>query len=187
MAPKDLRGLVYGLLQTLDKHDKDHIKEVQDLQGWLDTAEESFNEVSTCLAEYEQEDEPMHPNNFKPNEGKVTTLIPITDGFQVQAKWVRHRDDGQANLLAGRDSDEDVYVAPLYASPTQVIDELVETMLVWYHRLLVGPSEVYHDLVADTKKLNDWGLNAEVQQYRHHCKQQCELQLEGERALVTHR
>ena len=52
MAPDNLQGLVYGLLQTLDKHDKDHAKEVQALQGWINTAEESFNEVSAQLAEY---------------------------------------------------------------------------------------------------------------------------------------
>ena len=128
MAPDNLWGLVYSLLQTLDKRDKDHAKEVQDLQGQIDTTKESFNEVSARLAEYKQEDEPMCPNNFEPNEGKVTNLIPITNGFQVQAKWVCHCDDGQANLLVGRDADEDVYVAPLYASPTQVIDEPIKTM-----------------------------------------------------------
>ena len=85
MAPDDLQGLVYGLLQTLDKHDKDHAKEVQDLQGQIETAEDSFNEISTRLAEYEQEDKPMHPDDFEPNEGKVTTLIPITDGVTALA------------------------------------------------------------------------------------------------------
>ena len=184
MAPEDLRGLVYGLLQTLDRCDKEHAKEVQELQGQLDTAEESFNEVSGHLAEYKQEDEPMHPDDFEPNEGKVTTLILITDGFQVQAKWVRHHDDGQADLLAGHDTDEDVYVAPLYASPTQVIDAPVETMPVWYHQLLTGPSKGYHDLVANTRKLDDWGLDAKVQQYRRDYKQQRKLQLEIGRAHV---
>ena len=191
MAPEDLRGLVYGLLQTLDRRDKAHAEELQEIQGRLQSAEESFGEVSARLAEYEASDEPERPDDFEPNEGKVTTLIPITEGFQVQAKWVRRRDDGQVDLLAGRDIDEDVYVAPLYASPTQVIDEPVETMPVWYHRLLVGPSEGYHDLVADTKKLDDWGLDAEVQRYRRHHERQRELQLEierleGERTLITH-
>ena len=133
MAPEDLRGLIYGLLSTLDKRDKDHAKEVQDLQGWLDTAEESFNEVSAWLAKYKTTNEPMQPDDFEPNEGKVTTLIPITEGFQVQAKWVCRRDDGQADLLTGRDMDKNIYITPLFASPTQVIDEPVETMLVWYH------------------------------------------------------
>ena len=64
-------------------------------------------------------------------------------------------------------------------------------MPVWYHRLLMGPSEGYHDLVADTRKLDDWGLNAEVQRYCRDYKQQHELQLEierlkGERTLITH-
>ena len=191
MAPEDLRGLVYGLLQTLDRRDKAHAEELQEIQGRLQTAEESFEEASARLAEYEASDEPERPDDFEPNEGKVTTLIPITEGFQVQAKWVRRRDDGQVDLLAGRDTDEDMYVIPLYASPTQVIDEPVETMPVWYHWLLVSPSEGYHDLVANTKKLDNWGLDAEVQRYRRSWEQQRELQLEiecleGERAIVTH-
>ena len=33
MAPEDLQGLVYRLLQTLDKHDKAHAKELQEIQG----------------------------------------------------------------------------------------------------------------------------------------------------------
>ena len=86
MAPDNLWGLIYGLLQTLDKHDKDHAREVQDLQGWIDTAKESFNEVSAQLVEYEQEDEPMCPDNFKPNEGKVMTLIPVMDS-PLSQEW----------------------------------------------------------------------------------------------------
>ena len=55
----------------------------------------------------------------------------------------------------------------------------------------MGSTEGFHDLVATTRSLDNWGLDAEVQQYRHHYEWQRELQLEierleGERALITH-
>ena len=33
MAPEDLQGLVYGLLQTLNQRDKAHAEELQEIQG----------------------------------------------------------------------------------------------------------------------------------------------------------
>ena len=72
----------------------------------MQTTEDSFGEVSARLAEYEASDTPECPDDFKPNEGKVTTLIPITEVFQVQAKWVRHHNDSQADLLAGCDMED---------------------------------------------------------------------------------
>ena len=64
-------------------------------------------------------------------------------------------------------------------------------MPIWYHRLLTGPTEGFHDLAATTRSLDDWGLDAEVQRYRRHYERQRELQLEierleGEHALITH-
>ena len=64
MAPEDLRGLVYGLLQTLDRRDKAHAEELQEIQGRLQSAEESFGEVSARLTEYEASDEPERPDDF---------------------------------------------------------------------------------------------------------------------------
>ena len=112
-------------------------------------------------------DDPPCPDDFLPNTGQVAATIPIGVSYACPAKWIRQRDDGQVELLAGEDHNEVPYVTELYADPSYDFDRPVEAMPSWFFFLLNGPTPSFHTLRSAVAELDNWGDITEIERYRH--------------------
>jgi hypothetical protein len=110
---------------------------------------------------------PGCPDGYEPNNGRVSTQIPVEGGYYVNAKYVQLRDDGRVLLLAGKEHQEEPYAAELYIDPNYSSPEPMEPMPIWFHSLLIGPSPAFHTLHCAVANLDDWNASAEVKRYWH--------------------
>jgi hypothetical protein len=103
------------------------------------------------------------PNGYEPNQGRVSTQIPIGEGYFADAKYVRLRDDGQALLLAGKEHNEDPYTVDLYLSPDYSSSDVAKPLPCWFNMLLNSPTPAYHTLRHAVANLNDWNASTKIE------------------------
>jgi hypothetical protein len=106
------------------------------------------------------------PEGYIANNGYIDHLVPTEDGTLVRAKWVKLRDDGASELLAGRSPNEELYVVNLYASPDYTSAEPVEPLPSWFTYLINGPAAEYHAFRNAVGRLDKWEYLAEVERIR---------------------
>jgi hypothetical protein len=109
---------------------------------------------------------PGCPDGYEPNDGRVSTLIPIGEGFSVPAKFVRLRDDRRVLLLPGKEQHKDPYATDLYISPDYSSSDVAEPLPCWFNMLLIGPTPAFHTLQRAVADLDDWNATAELERYR---------------------
>ena len=121
-----VRAIAYGLVATI--HNRDVINHLQneELVRKNELQAQELSRLTDMLAPFL--DDPLIPEGFTENAGRVSTLIPIQAGFSRPAKWVKQREDGRVELLSGEDHKETPYVVELYASPSYQYDTPVEAI-----------------------------------------------------------
>jgi hypothetical protein len=97
------------------------------------------------------------------------------DRTLVRAKWVKLRDDGSTELLAGRGEDEEPYVVSLYASPDYTTSEPVEPLPTWFAYLINGPAAEYHAFRDAVGRLDKWEYLAEVERICRYAERRREI------------
>jgi hypothetical protein len=75
------------------------------------------------------------PHNFKLNNRCVDAQIPLQQGGNVLAKWIKVLGSGEVVTRAGEDPDKPEYVVPLHLT-TDYSPGDVDTMLYWCKELL---------------------------------------------------
>jgi hypothetical protein len=108
---------------------------------------------------------PGCPNRYEPNNGRVSTLIPVGEGFFVPAKFVKLRDDGRVLCLPGKEHHEDPYAVDLFLNPDYSSQDVAEPIPIWFNTLLNGPSPAYHTLRRAIADLDDWNATTKVKRY----------------------
>jgi hypothetical protein len=160
-----VRAIAYGLISTVHRRKVAHALETKErnktnqvlqakLKAYTDKIDREFF-LPGC------------PDGYEPNDGHVSTLIPIGEGFSVPAKFVRLRDDGQVLLLPGKEQHEDPYAVDLYLSPDYSSTDVADPLPCWFKTLLIGPTPAFHTLRRAVANLNDWNATAELERYRH--------------------
>jgi len=56
------------------------------------------------------------------------------------------------------------YLVPIHAAPI-FSSEPIDPIPQWLHQLLIGQSAIFHMLVNAAKKLDDWGVAADITRY----------------------
>jgi hypothetical protein len=159
-----VHAIAYGLVSTIHRREVAHALETKErdetnralqkkLQAYADKIDREFF-LPGC------------PEGYKPNNGHVSTLIPIGEGFSVPAKFVRLRDDGQVLLLPRKEHNEEPYAVDLYLSPNYSSMDVAEPLPCWFQTLLVGPTPAFHTLRRAVADLDDWNASAELECYR---------------------
>jgi Chromo (CHRromatin Organisation MOdifier) domain len=109
---------------------------------------------------------PGCPDGYEPNDRRISTLIPVGEGFFVPAKFVKLRDDGRVLCLPGKEHHKDAYTTELFLSPDYSSQDVAEPIPIWFNTLLNGPTPAYHTLRRAIADLDDWNATAEVERYR---------------------
>jgi hypothetical protein len=106
-----VRAVTYGLASTIHARDVTHHLETKNLKRDNATLQQQVDTLTTLQAAQESGGmEVDQPEGYIANNGYVDHHIPTKDGTLIRAKWVKLRDDGGAELLAGRSHDEEPYV-----------------------------------------------------------------------------
>ena len=159
-----VRAIAYGLVSTVHRREVAHVLETKE-----------HNETNRILQEKlkkyaEKIDKdfflPHCPDGYEPNDGRVSTLIPVGEGFFVPAKFVKLRDDGRVLCLPGKEHHKDAYTTELFLSPDYSSQDVAEPIPIWFNTLLNGPTPAYHTLRRAIADLDDWNATAEVERYR---------------------
>src|SRR5579863_981066 len=132
------RDIARSLITTIQHWDTIHHLEANALTRNNEKLKEKVASLEAEVAHYH--DDPPCPDDFLPNTGQVTATIPIGAGYARPAKWIRQRDDGQVELLAGEDHNEVPYVTELYADPSYDFNGPVKALPSWFFFLLNGPT-----------------------------------------------
>jgi hypothetical protein len=160
-----VRAIAYGLVSTVHHCEVTHALETKEcnetnrvLQAKLKTYADKVDREFFL---------PGCPNGYEPNDGRVSTLIPVGEGFSVPAKFVRLRDNRQVLLLPGKEQHEDPYAVDLYLSPDYSSTDIAKPLPIWFNTLLIGPTPAFHTLRHTVADLDDWNATAELERYRH--------------------
>jgi hypothetical protein len=158
-----VRAIAYGLVSTVHRREVAHALETKE-----------HNETNCVLQEKlkkyaEKIDKefflPGCPDGYEPNDSRVSTLIPVGEGFLVPAKFVKLRDNGWVLCLPGKEHHKDLYTTELFLSPDYSLGDVAEPIPIWFNTLLNGPTPAYHTLCRTVANLDDWNATAEIKQY----------------------
>jgi hypothetical protein len=159
-----VRAIAYGLISTVHCREVTHALETKE-------RDEVNRTLQKRLKDYADKIDrdfllPGCPDGYEPNDGRVSTLIPVREGFSVPAKFVRLRDDGRVLLLPGKEQNEDPYAIDLYLMPNYSSTDVAKPLPCWFQTLLVGPTPAFHTLRRTVADLDDWNASAELERYR---------------------
>jgi hypothetical protein len=159
-----VRAIAYGLVSTVHHREVAHALETKE-------CDETNRVLQKKLKAYTDKIDrdfflPGCPDGYEPNDGHVSTLIPIREGFSVPAKFVRLRDDGRVLLLPGKEQNKEPYAIDLFLSPDYSSQDVAEPIPIWFNTLLNGPTPAYHTLRRAIADLDDWNATAEIECYR---------------------
>jgi hypothetical protein len=162
---KTVRAIAYRLVSTVHRHEVAHALETKE-------HDETNRVLQAKLKAYADKIDrefflPGCPDGYEQNDSRVSTLIPIGEGFSVPAKFVQLRDDGRVLLLLGKEQHEDPYAVDLYLSPNYSSSDVAEPLPCWFNTLLIGPTPTFHTLRRAVADLDDWNATAELERYHH--------------------
>ena len=148
-----VHAIAYGLVSTIHRHEVAHALETKerDETNWV---------LQEKLKKYaEKIDREFFllgcPNGYKPNDGRISTLIPVREGFFIPAKFIRLRDDGRVLLLPGKQHHEKLYAVDLFLTPDYSSQDVTEPIPTWFNTLLNSPTPTYHTLRHAVADLDD--------------------------------
>jgi hypothetical protein len=161
---KMVRAIAYGLVSTVHRCEVAHALETKE-------HDETNQVLQKKLKAYVDKIDcdfllPGCPDGHEPNNGRISTLIPVGEGFSVPAKFVRLRDDGRVLLLPGKEQHKEPYAVDLFLSPDYSSQDITEPIPTWFNTLLNGPTPAYHTLRRAVADLYDWDATAEIERFR---------------------
>src|SRR5579863_5205569 len=165
LPAEQARDIARGLITTIQHRDTIHCLEADALARANEKLKEKVATLEAEVAHYHED--PLCPDGFLANTGQVAATIPIGTGYACPVKWIRQRDDGQVELLAGEDHNEVPYITELYADPSYNFDGPVEAMPSWFFFLLNGPTPSFHTLHSAVADFDNGADITEIERYRH--------------------
>jgi Chromo (CHRromatin Organisation MOdifier) domain len=159
-----VRTIAYGLVSTVHRREVAHTLEAKE-------CDETNRVLQEKLKKYAEKIDrdfflPGCPDGYKPNDGRVSTLIPVGEGFFVPAKFVKFRDDRRVLCLPGKEHHEEPYATDLFLSPDYSSQDITEPLPIWFNTLLNSPTPAYHTLHRAVADLDDWNATAKIERYR---------------------
>ena len=157
------RSIINGLAATIRIRDDVHREKVEGLkadiamlQQQVDDNDNSDNGLTKC------------PPGYKENNGCLPNFtIPLDNGTEQLACFIKQLDDGRvAGLHSLAKGEEEARIIELYASPDYASDKPLEPLPAWLHCCLWGDRATYAILEDAVNDLDDWGLLANIHQYR---------------------
>src|SRR6266436_9497250 len=170
LDPPMLRAIINALVETSNSRHQQYQHQVQaqneEHKAVIDKLEEDLEFAQSCLLDY-QETFVKAPDGYVTNDRLPTFTIPLGEGSNVPAKWVKQLDDRRIVGYSEHDGTGNLpYVKEIYAAPQDSALDPAEVLPFWIQETLQGSAIQYQELRRAVRDLNDWGLYAEVLCYR---------------------
>src|SRR6266481_776231 len=170
LDPPALRTIIDALVETSNSCHQQYLRqartEAAEHKAAIDKLEENLEFAESRLLDY-QETFVKAPDGYVANNRLPTFTIPLGEGSNVPAKWIKQLDDGCVAGHSEHDGTGDLpYVKEIYATPQDSALDPAEVLPFWVQETLQGSAIQYQELQRAVRDLDDWGLYAEVLHYR---------------------
>src|SRR6266403_778634 len=170
LDPPALRAIIDALVETSNSRHQQYLHQTRaetvEHKVAIEKLEESLEFTESHLLDY-QETFVKAPDGYVANVRLPTFTIPLGEGSDVPAKWIKQLEDGHVMGHSKHDGTGDLpYVKEIYAAPQDSALDLPEVLPFWIRDTLQGAAIQYQELRRVVRDLDDWGLYAEVLRYR---------------------
>jgi len=170
LDPPALRTIIDALIKTSNSRHQQYQRQVwaqnEEHKAAIDKLEEDLEFTQSHLLDY-QETFVKAPDGYVANDRLPTFTIPLEEGSDVPAKWIKQLDDGRIVGYSEHDGTGDLpYVKEIYAAPQDSVLDPPEVLPFWVRETLQGTAIQYQELQRAVRDLDDWGLYTEVLRYR---------------------
>src|SRR6266478_1726600 len=170
LDPPALCAIIDALVETLNSRHQQYLRqartEAAEHKAAIEKLEESLEFTESCLLDY-QETFVKAPDGYVANDRLPTFTIPLGEGSDVPAKWIKQLDDGHVMGHSEHDSTGDLpYIKEIYAAPQDSALDPAEVLPFWVRETLQGSAIQYQELRQAVWDLDNWGLYAKVLRYR---------------------
>ncbi len=170
LDPPVLRTIIDALVETSNSHHQQYLHQArakaEEHKAAIEKLEESLKFAESRLLDY-QETFVKAPDGYVANDRLPTFTIPLGEGSDVPAKWIKQLDDGRVAGHSEHDGTGDLpYIKEIYAAPQDSALNPAEVLPFWLRETLQGSAIQYQELRQAVQDLDDWGLYAEVLRYR---------------------
>src|SRR6266404_3907719 len=170
LDPPALHAIIDALVETSNSRHQQYLRqartEAAEHKAAIEKLEENLKFAESRLLDY-QETFIKAPDRYVANDRLPTFTIPLREGSDVPAKWIKQLDDGRVTGHSKHDSTGDLpYIKEIYAAPQDSALDPAEVLPFWVRETLQGSAIQYQELRRAVRDLDDWGLYAEVLRYR---------------------
>jgi hypothetical protein len=170
-----LEDIINGLLATIEKNRQEHNIHAATLQADIYNLESKLQNYELAATDI--------PKGYQPNNGRFTSLIiPDKHGNHTVAKYIRRHPTDPLQILGtnGGPPGEPLTVVSqeLFAMPQNDLDEIAKPIPYWFLTQIASTSSIIDRVVQATAQLEDWGLEADINQYHNNKVKLACLQLQ---------
>src|SRR6266436_5101864 len=170
LDPPALHAIIDALVETSNSRHQQYQRQVhaqnEEHKAAIDKLEEDLECAQSRLLDY-QETFIKAPDGYVANNRLPTFTIPLGEGSDVPAKWIKQLDDGCVTGHSEHDGTGDLpYVKEIYTAPQDSVLDPAEVLPFWIRETLQGSAIQYQELRRAVRDLDNWGLYAEVLRYR---------------------
>ncbi len=170
LDPPALRTIIDALVETSNSRHQQYLcqarTEAAEHKAMVDKLEEDLEFAQSHLLDY-QETFVKAPDGYVANDRLPTFTIPLGEGSDVPAKWIKQLDDGCVAGHSKHNRTGDLpYIKEIYAAPQDSALDPAEVLPFWIRDTLQGSAIQYQELRRAVRDLDNWGLYAEVLHYR---------------------
>src|SRR6266404_4468799 len=169
LDPPTLRAIINALVETSNSRHQQYQHQVwaqnEEHKAAIDKLEEDLKYAQSRLLTY-QETFVKAPDGYVANDRLPMFTIPLREGSDVLAKWIKQLDDGCVAGHSEHDGTGDLpYIKEIYATPQDSALDPAEVLPFWVRETLQGSAIQYQELRQAVWDLDNWGLYAEVLRY----------------------
>ncbi len=165
-----LRAIIDALVETSNSRHQQYLcqaqTEAEEHKAAIEKLEESLEFAESRLLDY-QETFVKAPDRYVANNRLPTFTIPLREGSDIPAKWIKQLDDRRVAGHSEHDGTGDLpYIKEIYAAPQDSALDPAEVLPFWVRETLQGSAIQYQELRQAVRDLDNWGLYAEVLRYQ---------------------
>src|SRR6266403_344276 len=150
LDPPALRAIIDALIETSNSRHQQYLRqartEAAEHKAVIEKLEESLEFAESRLLDY-QETFVKAPDGYVANDRLPTFTIPLGEGSNVPAKWIKQLDDGRVAGHSEHDGTGDLpYVKEIYTAPQDSALDPAEVLPFWIRETLQGSAIQYQEL-----------------------------------------
>src|SRR6266478_7156956 len=150
LDPPALHAIIDALVETSNSRHQQYLCQAQaeaaEHKAAIEKLEENLEFAKSHLLDY-QETFIKAPDGYVANDRLPTFTIPLGEGSDVPAKWIKQLDNGRITGHSEHDGTGDLpYVKEIYAAPQDSVLNPAEVLPFWIRETLQGSAIQYQEL-----------------------------------------